>query len=110
MASNSEFVEYVVDAMADFDCVEPKRMFGAYGLFCDEVMIAIVDEDVLYVRVDAVTDGQFDDELSPRFSYMRAGRECFLPYRQVPDSAMDNRQELCRLAALALEAAHRKAK
>lgn len=110
MASRSEFVEYVVDALADFNFVEPRRMFGGYGLFVDEVMIAIVVDDVLYVRVDAVTDGQFDDELSPRFSYMRAGKPCQLPYRQAPDIAMDNRQELCRLAELGLEAARRKAK
>ncbi|QNN21522.1 TfoX/Sxy family protein [Planctomycetales bacterium ZRK34] len=110
MAANSEFVEYVVDALTGFDFVEPRRMFGGYGLFCDEVMFAIVVDDVLYVRVDAVTDGDFDDEVSPRFSYMRAGRPCKLPYRQIPDAAMDNREALCRYAELGREAAIRKAK
>ena len=32
MAANSEFVEYVVDALTGFDFVEPRRMFEPHAV------------------------------------------------------------------------------
>lgn len=51
MASNKEFIEYIVDQASDAGTVTYKKMFGEYGLYCDGVFIALVCDDQLFCKV-----------------------------------------------------------
>ena len=46
------FVDYALELLAGVGRVEARRMFGGAGLFRDGVMFALLDDDVIYVRVD----------------------------------------------------------
>jgi DNA transformation protein len=46
------FTDYVLELLAGFGRLEAKRMFGGAGLYHDGVMFAILDDDVVYFRVD----------------------------------------------------------
>lgn len=50
MASDEEFVEYVVGQMCDAGAVTFKKMFGEYAVYCDGKVVALVCENCLYIK------------------------------------------------------------
>ena len=50
--SSPRLIEYKARQMAGFGRLEAKRMFGGAGLYHDGLMFAILDDDVVYFRVD----------------------------------------------------------
>lgn len=50
MASDPEFVQFVVDQIAPDCAVTSKKMFGEYGLFSDGKMFGMVCDDRLFVK------------------------------------------------------------
>jgi DNA transformation protein len=100
------FKEFVLDQLADLGGVEPRTMFGCYGLYSRGVFFAILAGDVLYLKVDDET----------RREYERAGSAPFKPfpkrpasrnYYAVPASVLENAAELTRWARRAIGAAER---
>ena len=55
MAKQNEYVAWLCEQLAPMGVLRVKSMFGAYGMYCDELFFAIVD-DVLYLKVDTVTE------------------------------------------------------
>ena len=97
------FKQFVLDQLADLGDVEPRTMFGCYGLYSRGVFFAILAGDVLYLKVD--------DETRP--GYVRAGSAPFRPfpkrpasrnYYAVPVSVLENAPELTRWARRAVRA------
>jgi TfoX/Sxy family transcriptional regulator of competence genes len=83
MASDADFVEYVVDQF-DQDCgVTSKRMFGEYGLFSEGKMFAMVCDDRLLFKP---TEGgrAFIGEVAEAEPYPGA-KLCFLIEDQIDD-------------------------
>lgn len=39
MSSDKGFVDYVVEQLRDAGSIRSKKMFGEYGLYCDEVFL-----------------------------------------------------------------------
>ena len=37
MASHRDFVEYVAEQLREAGAIRSRKMFGEYGLYCDEV-------------------------------------------------------------------------
>lgn len=50
MASHQEFVDYVAEQLQDAGRIRTKRMFGEYGLYCDDVFFAVICDDQLFVK------------------------------------------------------------
>lgn len=50
MASQQSTVDYIVDQLGDAGQVSSKKMFGEYGIFIGEKMVAMVCDDLLYVK------------------------------------------------------------
>lgn len=50
MASSAGFVEYVRDQIGLGDALGARKMFGEYALYLDERMVALVCDDMLYVK------------------------------------------------------------
>ncbi|MFW5813154.1 MAG: TfoX/Sxy family protein [Fibrobacterota bacterium] len=50
MASDKEFVEYVVGQMCDAGPVTFKKMFGEYAVYCDGKVVALVCDNCLYIK------------------------------------------------------------
>ena len=50
MASNAEFVEFVVDQMAAAGHISSRKMFGEYGVYCDGKLIGLVCDDQLFIK------------------------------------------------------------
>lgn len=54
MSSSTEFVEYIMDQLSDVGRITCKRMFGAYGLFCNGRHIAFVCDGELLMKVTGI--------------------------------------------------------
>ena len=50
MASDAAFIEYVLDQISDAGEVRAKKMFGEYGLYCNEVFFGMVCDNRLFVK------------------------------------------------------------
>jgi Regulator of competence-specific genes len=55
MASNADFVQYVVDQCSGAGEIVAKKMFGDYGIYCEGKIFGLICDDRLYIKpTDAV--------------------------------------------------------
>ena len=95
MATQNEFVNYLLDELQSLGLVTRKQMFGGYGLFMNGLMFALVTDETLYLKSGPEIDSLFDELNLPSFNYLRQGKQISLSYRLAPDSILDDPQELC---------------
>ena len=50
MATDQEFVDFLVDQMASAGDVAFRKMFGEYALYCDGKVVALVCDNQLFVK------------------------------------------------------------
>jgi TfoX/Sxy family transcriptional regulator of competence genes len=53
MATDQEFVEFLVDQMGAAGVISCKKMFGEYALYCDGQVVALVCDNQLFVKPTA---------------------------------------------------------
>lgn len=96
----------LLDLFAGLGPVSIRRMFGGKGIYHDGVIIAVVIRGELRLKADAETAPQFADAGSTQWTYIgsRHGKEVAMPYWSVPDSAIDDPDEMAKWARLAYEA------
>ena len=75
MAASPEFVEFVLEQMAELGRATARRMFGGAGIYRDGVMFALIADDVLYFKVAASNSHDFDTEGLEPFFYISAAAE-----------------------------------
>jgi TfoX/Sxy family transcriptional regulator of competence genes len=67
MATRKETVASILDQLVPLP-VRARAMFGEYGLYCDEKIVALICDDTLFVKPTAIS-GEFlsDDWLAPPY-------------------------------------------
>jgi TfoX/Sxy family transcriptional regulator of competence genes len=50
VASDLEFVEFVLDQLEDAGRLEYKKMFGEYALYCEGKIVALICDNQLFVK------------------------------------------------------------
>ena len=50
MASNPDFVQYVADQCADAGEIITKKMFGDYGIYCDNKIFGLICDNRFYIK------------------------------------------------------------
>lgn len=104
-----DFMRHIVDLMQSIGPVAAKTMFGGYGIFLDGLMFGIIAENVLYLRVDKETEGEFKAMGLEPFRYTRKGKEIKMSYNQAPEEVLEDREEMSLWATKAFNAALRAA-
>jgi DNA transformation protein len=107
------FAAFVVEQLDACGAIATKRMFGGVGIYSGDVFFALIDDDVLYLKVDDSTRTDFE----------RAGGEPFRPfgddrdtmqYYSVPVSVLEDADALCawgrKAIAVAIATKRRKRK
>ncbi|KEI77999.1 competence protein TfoX [Clostridium botulinum A2 117] len=51
MASNIEFVEYVCDQISGAGDITYKKMFGDYGVYCNEKIIGLICDNQFFLKI-----------------------------------------------------------
>lgn len=106
-SGHGEFVELVLEQMTGFGVPRVRRMFGGYGLYCDDLMFAIILKDKLYLKADAVNIGRFENAGLQPFTYASKGKQVSLRYFEAPPEVYEDQDEMLQWARSALEAALR---
>ena len=108
MAVDAGLVAWVADAMEGIGTVRSRAMMGGATLSCDGTPFALIADDTLWLKADAVSDATWNAVGCPRFTYaMRDGKTGSMNYRRAPDETYDDADALRDWGRLALEAALR---
>jgi DNA transformation protein len=107
MAVSQGFTDYVVEQLEGCGVISTRRMFGAVGIYCGETFFALIDDDILYLKVDDITRPDFERIGSAPFRPYGDDRET-MQYFSVPVSVLEDASELTKWGRKALEAAQRK--
>ena len=111
MANSAAFLDHLRELMrAGGRAVSARAMFGGHGLYVDGLFVAIVDDDVLYLRADDANRAEFASLGLPPFEYAtKEGKRHAMSYLRAPDEALDSAQAMAPWVRTALGAALRAA-
>jgi len=105
---SKEFVAWCQELLAPLGAVRTRRMFGGWGLYVDELFIALIAHERLYLKVDEHSKAAFEAAGASAFEYHTAGGERgVMNYFNAPDEAMDAPVQMAPWARLAMDAALR---
>jgi len=103
----SDFVASLDDVFEHFGPVRAKRMFGGYGIYRDELMFALVSDDVLYLKTDEAMAAELTGRDLKPFEYRKQGKRMQIAYYTAPAEIFDDPDEAERWAKRAYGAARR---
>jgi DNA transformation protein and related proteins len=134
MSNSGEFIAHVLEMMQPAGRASARAMFGGHGIYLDEsippktpaasfpkagtalgrprsgLIVAIVDDDVLYLKTDAETRGAFVAQGLEPFCYAtKTGERQLTSYYRPPDEALESAAAMREWLRLALDAALRSA-
>jgi DNA transformation protein and related proteins len=106
MSVSPGFQTFVLDQLRRVvPSVRSRRMFGAAGLYGNDLFFAVIDDDILYLKVDDATRGDFEARGMPAF---RPSEEMTsMNYFQLPEEVLEDADELRRWVERSLEVARR---
>ena len=111
MAVDEGLIAWIGEATESLGTLTRRAMMGGATLYLDGQVFAIVGDDALWFKSDAVSDAEWDAAGCARFSYTFAdGRTGTMNYRRAPDDVYDDADALRRWATLGLEAGLRNPK
>jgi DNA transformation protein len=99
------FVAHCVELLQPLGSVRTKRMFGGFGLYVDEIFIAIIAFERLYLKVDGQSRPAFDAEGCEPFVYDGKNGSVSVGYWTAPADALDSPALMLPWARRALQAA-----
>ncbi|MEN9657438.1 MAG: hypothetical protein RL571_903 [Pseudomonadota bacterium] len=109
MAKRNEYIEYLLEQLAGLGVLRAKAMFGGYGFYCDEIFFAIVVNDILYIKADSQSKEEFTLlGLTPFSYYKKDGTAQSMAYYPLPDSTLEEQEEMMIWAKKGIAAALRK--
>jgi DNA transformation protein and related proteins len=106
-AAQDELTRHCMDLLSPLGRPRAKRMFGGVGLYVDDVFIALIAFERLYLKVDAQTRPKFEAAGCEPFIYDAATKAVAMSYFSAPDDAMESPALMQTWARMALEAALR---
>ncbi|MDJ0278649.1 TfoX/Sxy family protein [Sphingomonas sp. 2R-10] len=108
MSVDTGLIDWVGEALAPIGQVSFRRMMGGATLYLDGAVFAIVLDDVLWFKSDAVADPVWDAAGCVRFTYARKdGTTATMNYRRAPDDVLDDGDAMLEWARIAVEAGRR---
>lgn len=101
MSVSSGFAAMLQDALAPLGRISVRAMFGGAGVYCDGVIIGLVDDDVLYLKADGASKAAFEAEGCGPFIYEGKGKPMAMSYWRLPERLLDEPDELIAWARTA---------
>lgn len=104
---SKELLDHALELLAPLGPLRSRRMFGGWGIYVDDLFIAIIAFDQLFLKADDTTLPRFEAAGCRRFEYEREGKLAGLRYFSPPEDAMESPALMRPWAQLAVEAALR---
>ncbi len=100
------FALHCLELLSPLGRPRAKAMFGGVGLYVDELFMALLLDDRLYLKTNAQTQPAFEAAGCEPFRYtMKDGREMTMGYWTAPEEALDSPEAMRPWARRAMEAA-----
>jgi DNA transformation protein len=94
MSVSESYRTFVLDQLGRvIERVRIKSMFGGAGVYAGEFFFALIDDDVLYLKVDDTNRPDFVARLMGPFSPFGEGGEV-MQYYQLPEELLEDPDEL----------------
>lgn len=107
MPTSPAFVDHCLELLGSFGVARARRMFGGHGLYLDDLFIALIADEMLYLKVDEASRARFEAAGCEPFRYTSARGESVMSYYQAPEEAVESSALLAPWVRLAQEAALR---
>jgi len=104
---SKELLDHALELLAPLGSLRSRRMFGGWGIYVEDLFIAIIAFDQLFLKADDTTVARFEAAGCRRFEYEREGKMAGLRYFSPPEDAMESPALMRPWAQLAVEAALR---
>lgn len=105
----SEYLDHLRELLSPLGSIRARRMFGGWGLYCNELFFALVAEDRLYLKVDAISEPAFRAAGCEPFLYTGQNKPITMSYWTLPDEAFDSPADMQPWARRGYDAACRAA-
>ena len=107
MSVNDGFRTFVLEQLArTTPGLRARSMFGGVGIYAGDLFFALMDDDVLYFKVDDNTRARFEELGMGPFRPHGVGGEV-MQYYEVPADVLEDTEALAPWAARAVEVARR---
>src|SRR4051812_3377117 len=93
MSVTEEFRLYVLDQLAAIAPVRTRKMFGGIGVYSGDLFFALMDDDVLYFKVDDETRRDFQAAGAHPFKPFETAAE-MTGYWNVPGEVLDDADQM----------------
>ena len=82
--SDTGLVDHCLELLAPLGATRARRMFGGHGLYIDDMCVAIIAYDTLYLKTDDENRAEFDAAKLAPFEFVKGGEtivtsSCSLP-------------------------------
>lgn len=104
----SEFTDYLTEVFAQFGTIRARKMFGGYGIYCNDIMFGLVADDTLYLKADKTTIHFFESKRLGPFEYDKNGKKIKMSYYLAPAEIFDDPAEAVIWAERAYQIAFQK--
>jgi DNA transformation protein len=106
MAVTPSYLSFLVDQLEAFGAVTAKRMFGGIGLYTGERIFGLIDDDVVFFKVDDESRPDYEARGMPPFRPVSSKPELVSKnYYQVPGEIVEDAEALTVWAQRAAKAA-----
>jgi DNA transformation protein len=100
MGETAADLAFAVDLLSGMGEVAARRMFGGAGLYAEGVMFALVDDGVIYLKVDGALKADLAAAGARPWIYTqqtgpKAGVAQETSYWSLPEAALDDPEEAC---------------
>lgn len=102
-----EFTQHCCELLSAVGPVRSRAMFGGRGIYVDELFVAIIASEQLYLKVDALNQPQFEAAGCVPFRYRKDEEWLAMGYFSAPEAAMESPALMQDWARLAVAAALR---
>ncbi|WP_428149372.1 TfoX/Sxy family protein [Brevundimonas sp.] len=110
MAYDPDFGEWVREHFAALGPLEIKRMFGAGAVYAHGLIFALLDDGIVWLKVDEINEPLLQAAGSRQFTYpTKDGETMTMAYWSLPEPALDDPDEAVDWARQSIDAALRKA-
>lgn len=99
------FVLHCLELLEPVGPVRAKRMFGGYGLYAQDLFVALIADEGLYLRADEASEPHFRQAGGQPFEFEARGRRMTLRYWTPPAEALESPAIMQPWAQQALRAA-----
>jgi DNA transformation protein len=105
MAVQPQYLAYILDQLERLGALRSRRMFGAVGLYSNELFFGLIDDDTVFLKTDARNLEDYLSRNMPRFMPDPARPAATLGYYQVPADIIEDTEALLTWARKAVEVA-----